>query len=301
MLLLRRKALYAGVRAGARLLGLARPLSAVSTSHPSWVPPHNTLLEIQEVSCDAHKNNSFIGTWNAASNSFDYRTYGQFGEDVDRFRTVLARRGVGKNDKVAIISNNREEWAVSYYAANGRGAQVIPLYEAQTEKDWRFILQNSDTKLAVVANRRIYDTVVSYMGKDFPKLESVICLDPTEENIPSYRTLVSEIRAEDVIPSLPAESDDLTAIVYTSGSTGFPKGVCLTHGNIVANIKGWLLCAYTNIFLKALLRFLQESPVFGARRKWRKLLPRNLSVSFHGLTFSGLPAACMYALLLVRL
>lgn len=141
--------------------------------------------------------------------------------------------------QIAIISNNREEWAVTYYAANGRGAQVVPLYEAQTERDWRFIICNSDAKVLVVATSEIYDRTTPFLhSPDFPCLETIICLEEAPDERPSYRALLESVDGADIVPPVPLSPDDLTAIVYTSGSTGMPKGVCLSHRNIMSNVKG---------------------------------------------------------------
>lgn len=211
------------------------PVDAQCTLYPPFVKHYETLVEMQNISCDRFRDNNFIGTWK--NGKFDYVSYGQFGQEVDRFRAVLARYGVHKDDKVAIISNNRLEWAVAYYAANGRGAQLVPLYEAQTEKDWRFIIRNSDAKLLIVATEAIHEKTRSYLTQDFPSLQSIICLDGDNSGS-GYRKLLAAVQPEDVSPPVPLAADDLTAIVYTSGSTGNPKGVCLTHRNIIANLKG---------------------------------------------------------------
>lgn len=204
-------------------------------TYPSFVKDYPTLIEMQTASCNQFKDFNFIGTWKGKK--FEYITYKQFGDDVDRFRAALAQLGVGKDDKVAIISNNRLEWAVAYYAANGRGAQLVPLYEAQTEQDWEFIIQNCDAKLLIAATPKIYHKTKTYVGNKFPNLKSVICLDDDDSAI-TYRSLMSGTQPSGAPPPVPLSPDDLTAIVYTSGSTGNPKGVCLSHRNILANLKG---------------------------------------------------------------
>ena len=236
MFSLRRKLISSGARLAKQAV---RNVAAASHPGPAVYPPYvkdyKTLLEMQAASCKDFKDHNFIGSWKGGQ--FDYITYQQFGDDVDRFRAVLAQHGIGKDDKVAIISNNRLEWAVAYYAANGRGAQLVPLYEAQTEKDWRFIIRNSDAKLLIVATPAIYEKTISYKGADFPMLDSVICLDDAP-GIPTYKALMARVRSEDAPAPEQVSPDHLTAIVYTSGSTGNPKGVCLSHRNIMANLKG---------------------------------------------------------------
>src|SRR5579859_6960045 len=70
-----------------------------------------------------------------------WMTYGELGRRVDRMRAALARLGVRRGDRVAIISGNRPEWAVVVAAAHGLGAVCVPMYEVQLEKDWEYILR----------------------------------------------------------------------------------------------------------------------------------------------------------------
>ena len=66
--------------------------------------------------------------------SFDWITYGEFNREVQKFRNVLVHHNIEKGDNVAVIANNRVEWAVACYACNGVGAAIVPMYEAQLEK-----------------------------------------------------------------------------------------------------------------------------------------------------------------------
>ena len=167
----------------------------------------------------------------------DHPLSGQFGEEIDKFRTVLAGLGVGADDKVALISNNRVEWAVTYYAANGLGAQIVPLYEAQTEADWRYIVEHSDAKVLVVATVSIFEVTHKYID-DFDKLKTVICFDADSHRPFSYRHLMSMVDSKALVSAWNPPPEHLSAIVYTSGSTGNPKGVKLSHSNFVANLLG---------------------------------------------------------------
>ena len=117
---------------------------------------------MQTKSCEIHSNNKFIGSYSHGKYSFI--TYQQFSLMVDKFRGVLSLHNIGVDDKVALISNNRLEWAVSYFAINGLGAQIIPMYEAQKEEDWKYIIKDSEAKLILVATDKIYGQVESYIN-----------------------------------------------------------------------------------------------------------------------------------------
>src|SRR6185312_982402 len=84
-----------------------------------------------------------------------WTTYRQFGEQVDRFRGGLAQLGVKRGDRVAIVSDNRVEWAVAAFACYGLGAAFVPMYQAQNPKEWEFIVRDCETSLLIVANDSI--------------------------------------------------------------------------------------------------------------------------------------------------
>jgi long-subunit acyl-CoA synthetase (AMP-forming) len=88
---------------------------------------YKCISEMQEKSCEMYKDKNLFGVKNGST--FDWITYKEFGKQVQCFRNVLKHHNIGKNDKVAIISNNRIEWAVTMYAAAGLGAQIVSMYE----------------------------------------------------------------------------------------------------------------------------------------------------------------------------
>ena len=134
---------------------------------------YNNLVEMQEDACSKFSQNPIFGTKNGSA--FEWITYAEFAKKVDQFRGGLATLGVGKDDKVAIISKNTVQWAVACYATFGLEAQFVPMYETQLPKDWEYISQDSGSKILLAADSEIYQHV-----KDFPnkieKLESVLSL-----------------------------------------------------------------------------------------------------------------------------
>lgn len=159
---------------------------------------------------------------------------------VQRFRYVLKQHNIGVDDKVALISNNRVEWAVAYYATLGMGAQIVPMYEAQMEKDWKFIVEDSDAKLLLVANDRIYERTKSLITPH-SRLKAILSFDADPSFMRSYAFWMEAAakQPELPMPHVPSDpSNHVAAIIYTSGTTGVPKGVELTHTNIVSNLAG---------------------------------------------------------------
>lgn len=148
-------------------------------------------------------------------------TYSDAGRMAAGLIVKLKRSGIGKGDKVAILSENRPEWAISYLAVTGMGAVAVPLDSLGTEYDLKGIMAHSEAK-GIIVSDKFFDYI-----KDAPNIKFIISMDKDFE---SLRSGTSEDHGYDVA------LDDLAAIVYTSGTTGTPKGVMLTHKNIMSNV-----------------------------------------------------------------
>jgi long-chain acyl-CoA synthetase len=164
------------------------------------------------------------------------------------FAHGLATLGIQKGDRVAIIAENRPEWAISDLAIVSLGAIDVPIYPTMTAKQIEFIFKDARVKMAIVSNQFQLNKVM----RVYPEVDTLekIILIAEKGPIPEPDTLsfsaVTELgkahRKEQ--PDLLASSiasirpDDLLTIIYTSGTTGNPKGVMLTHDNLVSNIKG---------------------------------------------------------------
>ncbi len=186
-----------------------------------------------EKTCHHHANNRALGTKKGAD--FEWLTYADLWQLIGKTRTVLAQLGVGKDDKVAVISNNRWEWVTFLYGILQRGGTLVPMYEAMLEKDWQYIIQDSDSKVLIVATEKIYEQVKDYAGK-VGKVQHVICLDAAEDKSYSYQHWLKKVANEAAAPANPVSEEDICTIIYTSGTTGKPKGVELTHANIVSSV-----------------------------------------------------------------
>lgn len=161
-------------------------------------------------------------------------TYAEFEREVDRFRGGLASLGVEAGQRVAIVSDNRVEWAVAAYATYGLGATFVPMYEAQQSEEWHFILRDSEA-VAVIASTPEHHARLSGLAADLPDLRHVIGLESGEDDPKSYAALC---RVGDTSPVPPQDPDpqSVAGFIYTSGTTGKPKGVILTHRNIATNL-----------------------------------------------------------------
>ena len=169
-------------------------------------------------------------------------------EWVEQFAAGLAVLGLSKGDKLAIISENRPEWVVADLGTLFLGAVDVPIYPTLTAKQEEYILNDSGTKIAVVSNQYQLNKLLK-VSDDIKTLEHIIVMhdiDTSGEKKVHKMSTVCETGKKHLEkhPDLLKKSvsqigpDDLLTIIYTSGTTGNPKGVMLTHNNLVSNIVG---------------------------------------------------------------
>lgn len=193
--------------------------------------PPATLVQLFQASVADWAERPWIGTRRKAEACYDWTPYREAGARVDAARAGLATLGIGPGAAVGIIANNRLEWALLHFATLGRGAIWVPMYEAELTATWAYILRDSAIEVLFVANAEIRETVRA-MEASLPALRTVILLEGTGEG--TLAALEAAGRAQPVAPLDPAPSD-IAVLIYTSGTTGDPKGVELTHTNLVTN------------------------------------------------------------------
>lgn len=179
-------------------------------------------------------------------------SYVQFKEETDTFAFGLASLGVKREDKVAIISENRPEWVYTDMAVLALGAIDVPLYPSLTAASVEFILNNSESKCIVVSNKFQLNKILKIRDK-CRSLKFIIILNESDldTSVPELYTFnqVQEmgIKYRNENPDLLKKSmdlvkeNDICTIIYTSGTTGEPKGVILTHRNIMTNVTDALI------------------------------------------------------------
>ncbi len=161
---------------------------------------------------------------------------------VRALAAVLEKWGVKKGDRVAIVSENRWEWAVTDFAALAIGAVDVPLYPTLAADQIGYMLKDSGAKVAVVASQEMLEKVRG--GGELLQLEHVVVMDEGEfgdaESFTKLMEGAEKLQAPDAafdVKLKGAKPEDLATIIYTSGTTGTPKGVMLTHNNLASNIR----------------------------------------------------------------
>jgi len=197
------------------------------------VPGPYNLVSLFEESVKKYPDNPLFGTKNAAKTAYDWVTYRQVAQRVDHFRAGLASLGVNRGDAVAIIANNRTEWAVAAYATYGRGARFIPMYEAELVRIWKYIITDCGAKVLLVSRPDIYEKVKDFPA-EIPTLENIVLIGGSIEGVRTMAQL-EEQGSTKPVPSIQPTAEEIAGLIYTSGTTGNPKGVLLSHRNLTSN------------------------------------------------------------------
>jgi len=166
-------------------------------------------------------------------------------EYIQKANTIsraLLRLGIQKDDKIAVISsNNRTEWHIVDIGILQTGAQNVPIYPTIAEEDYEYILNHSGAIYCFVSDEEVLKKVNSIKG-NVPNLKEVFCFNKISD-CKSWEELLESGKDESNQSEVEARKDavtteDLATIIYTSGTTGKPKGVMLSHKNIVSNVLG---------------------------------------------------------------
>ncbi|MEN8838908.1 MAG: long-chain fatty acid--CoA ligase [Flavobacteriales bacterium] len=146
--------------------------------------------------------------------------------------------GVKPGDKVALISNNRSEWNICDVALLQIGAVSVPIYPTITEKEYTYIFNDAEIKMCLVSNEELFQKVSSIQS-DVATLDKIFTFDNVNgaQNWSEIAEAGKEIENSQVETMRDSvKTEDLATLIYTSGTTGLPKGVMLSHSNLVSNV-----------------------------------------------------------------
>jgi len=235
--------------------------------------------------------------------TLDYtRTYSEFRQDVDNFARALVSMGVKAGSKVAIWATNVPAWYITFWATTKLGAVLVTVNTAYKIHEAEYLLRQSDTHTLVMIESALdsnYKNIINEICpeiaknkagqplhcKRLPFLRNVITVDFKQ---PGCLTFDEAMARADLVPveevyrmAAAIRPDDVCNMQYTSGTTGFPKGVMLTHYNVVNNGK----CIGDRLGLSTADRFLIQVPMFHC---FGMVLSMTSSMT-HGATLCPLP------------
>jgi long-chain acyl-CoA synthetase len=192
--------------------------------------PYYQLSKINKTDCFVTKYN---GKWVKTSSQ-------KYIDDANAVSRVLLEMGIKKHDKIGLItSTNRTEWNILDIGILQTGAQTVPIYPTITAEEYEYILNHSECKYCFISDQVVFDKIKS-IKQNVPSLIEIYSFDEIE-NCKNWINIVEkgytlnnheavETSKSNVVP------EDLATIIYTSGTTGKPKGVMLSHRNIVSNV-----------------------------------------------------------------
>lgn len=176
-------------------------------------------------------------------------SWNEFGRRVETVACALLALGINPGDRVAILSENRPEWAITDLAIISVQGIVVPIYHTLKAKQIEFILQDSGARVLFVSKPALLNEVLQ-VRENLKDLFKIVLMDADQtgklpQDVTSFQNLLDlgtsqkskyESKVKELIQT--ANEDDTVSFVYTSGTTGNPKGAMLSHKNFLSNVKG---------------------------------------------------------------
>jgi len=204
----------------------------------------NTIIDFLEKSVEKFGDNTFL--WEKKTTSFEPITFKQTKEQVYRLAAGLIQAGVQPGDKIALLSEGRNDWIIGELGILYTGAANVPLsIKLEESNDLIFRLQHSESRFIIVSGKQLKK--IRSIIDSLPLVEKIFIFDP-QDTYESKEVWIGEViaagdeylqnnRDQLIARSQAVQNDDLATITYTSGTTADPKGVMLSHRNYTANVE----------------------------------------------------------------
>jgi len=179
--------------------------------------------------------------WRRCAQGYAPISYAQLESRIYRVATGLIQKGIRPGDRVALLMENIPEWAVVDYAILSIGAVTVPLYCTYRAQDIAYVLEDAGVRLAITSGGKTASHLLQ-AAESCPALETIHVMDASLADGNRRRAFAELESCQADMQAIAARLQDvgrgtLATLIYTSGTTGDPKGVMLTHGNILANLE----------------------------------------------------------------
>ncbi|XP_059631815.1 long chain acyl-CoA synthetase 9, chloroplastic [Cornus florida] len=222
----------------------------------------STLADLFEQSCKQYRDNKFLGTRRLISREteisgdgrsfeklhlgdYEWLSYGKVFEAVCNFASGLVQLGHKREERAAIFADTREEWFIALQGCFRRNITVVTIYASLGEEALCYSLNETEVTTVICGHKELKKLID--ISRQLDTVKRIICMD---DEVPSNASLIEGGNSwtittfsdvEELGKENPVEADlplsaDIAVIMYTSGSTGLPKGVMMTHGNVLATI-----------------------------------------------------------------
>jgi long-chain acyl-CoA synthetase len=178
--------------------------------------------------------------WAKKDGRYQPVSWAEAADAVSRLARGLVALGIAPGDRVALAAESRPEWVVADLAIMSAGAITVPAYTTNTVDDHRHIFGNSGAR-AVITSKPPLSERVREAAAQVPSVQSAIAMEDAGEKMLGWEAVLAlgTARPDDLAERIAAiQPEDIACLIYTSGTGGLPKGVALTHRNIIANCRG---------------------------------------------------------------
>ncbi len=200
-------------------------------------PKLDTLKEVIDFVADKYESDYAFRIPRKGKQGDKYKTYREFYDEVKNFGTILLEKGL-KGQRIAILGENSYKWIVSYFAVTNSGNVAIPLDRELSMKELADLVNRCGCKGVIFS--KSFNDYVDFFKENCPCVETYVCMKEIHYLKEDGAKLIAEGNTS--FDDVKVTSDDMAAIVFTSGTTGKSKGVMLTHGNIASD--AYCVCRY---------------------------------------------------------
>jgi long-chain acyl-CoA synthetase len=200
------------------------------------------LLAMFQKHAAAEGDNPFL--WRKEDGVYRPWSWRRVADEAERLSRAFRQLGLEPGDRVVLVAENRPEWCVADLAVLGAGGITVPAYTTNTEKDHEYILNHAEATMVVCAGGNLAKRLIPAV-QNAPSVKTLLFMEPLAEagELPvTAITWRDALALGDRSPSLDLatsiQPDDVACFIYTSGTGGTPKGVMLSHRNIMTNLEG---------------------------------------------------------------